>query len=166
MGKTWAVLATGPSMSQALADSVRHLPRVAVSNAYTLAPDAEALASTDGTWWRHYTDAQRFAGLKFSVGTIEGVHRLPGFAMSTNSGLLGMHVAKLLGAERILLLGFDMGGSHYFGDHPQPLPNTQACRFDFFKEQFTHWGGPEVINCTPGSALRCFPIGSIEDYLC
>jgi len=153
MNKPWVILATGPSMSQALADSVRHLPRVAISNAYNLAPDADALASTDGSWWRHYTSAQQFSGRKFSVGTVPGVHRLGAFPMSTNSGLLGMHVAKLLGAEQILLLGFDMGGSHYPG------------RFDFFKAQFAQWNGPPVVNCTPSSALKCFPIGRLADYL-
>ena len=162
----WVVLATGPSMSQALADSVRHMPRVVVSNAFELAPDADALVSTDAAWWRHYPAAFGFAGRKFSVGCMDKrVEKVAGFQTCSNSGLLGMVVAAKLGATEIILLGFDMAGGHYFGRHPEPLPNTQPSRYEFFKTQFATWAGPPVVNCTPGSALTCFPMGRIEDYL-
>lgn len=161
----WALLATGPSMSQALADRVAHMPRVVVSNAYELAPDADALVSSDAAWWRVHRAATEFKGRKFSIGYVSDVERLQ-LPSSSNSGLLAMHVAALLGATRLLLLGYDMAGSHYFGPHPTPLQNTTPDRFDILKRQFARWAGVPVINCTPGSALDCFPRGRIEDYLC
>lgn len=73
-----------------------------------------------------------------------------------------------LGAARVLLLGFDMRGAHYFGPHRAPLKNTDAARFEKFKRQFAAYRPPgvEIINCTPGSALSCYPLGQLEDYLC
>jgi hypothetical protein len=93
------------------------------------------------------------------------VEKVAGFQTCSNSGLLGMVVAAKLGATEIILLGFNMAGGHYFGRHPEPLPNTQPSRYEFFKTQFSAWAGPPVVNCTPGSALKCFPMGDIEDYL-
>lgn len=161
----WVLLATGTSMSQALADQVRHMPRVAVSNAYELAPDADALVSSDAAWWRAHPKAVRFAGRRFSVNHVNEVERIE-LPTSSNSGLVAMHVAQKLGATRLLLLGYDMGGTHYFGPHSEPLANTTPDRFEVMKKQFARWTGVPVINCTPGSALDCFPRGQIEDYLC
>lgn len=169
----FAVLATGPSMSQAVADSVRHLRCVAVSNAYQLAPWAEAMVSVDIAWWKHHPEALAFPGRKFCVGQVEGTeqYKIPG---GSNSGLYGLHVAHMLGATRILLLGFDMHGTHYFGPHPKKrvenaghyeLKNTPPHRFEVFKRQFAYWKRCEVINCTPGSALDCYPKMDLADAL-
>ncbi len=162
---TFAILATGPSMSQAVADSARSLRRIAVSDAWRLAPDADALVSTDAAWWRANREAMDFAGRKFSVGHVTGVERVEGMATSSNSGLLAMHVAVKLGATRILLLGFDMHGTHFFGPHMAPLVNTTPDRFEIFKRAFKRWAGCPVVNCTPNSALECFPRGTIDQYL-
>ena len=56
------ILAPGESMSRDLADSVRHLPTIVVSNAYELRPDAMALVANDAAWWRAYQQARTFAG--------------------------------------------------------------------------------------------------------
>lgn len=162
---TWALLATGASMSQELADRVRHMPRVAVSNARELAPDADALASSDAAWWRVHPQALQFPGRRFTVAHLADVERIP-LATSTNSGLLAMHAAVLMGATRLLLLGYDLTGTHYFGPHPEPLANTTPDRFVAMRKQFARWTGCPVVNCTPGSALECFPRGDIEDFLC
>lgn len=170
---TWAVLATGESMSQSVADSVRgRVPVVAVSNAYTLAPWADALASNDATWWESNPKAREFAGQKFSGQHVRGIGPYRSTVDSqTNSGLLAMEVARQqFGATRVLLLGFDMGGTHYFGPHPKPLKNTPPHRFEVFKRQFERWArlhpAVQVINCTPGSALQCFPHSTLEAELC
>jgi hypothetical protein len=166
---TFAVLATGPSMSEAVARGVMlRCNVVAVSDAFRLAPWADALASQDVAWWRHNPDAMEFAGRKF-CGAMEvpGVERMPGISSGSNSGLLALHVAVKLGATRILLLGFDMRGTHYFGPHPKPLKNTTPDRYTAFQEQFRRFQprGVEILNCTPGSALKCYPTGEIEKAL-
>lgn len=166
---TFAVLATGPSMSQALADYVRDKCKVvAVSDAFLLAPWATALVSNDTAWWREHKDAMQFAGRKFCASGYLQLERLKpgeGFTGGTNSGLQGMRAAQLMGATRILLLGFDMHGTHYFGTHPAPLRNTTAKRFAVHIKQFRKWTGCPVINCTPGSALKQFPFMDIREAL-
>lgn len=169
---TFAVLATGPSMSQATADAVRGRARViVVSDAYRLAPWADALVSSDRAWWAAHPEAHQFAGRKFSGIKVDGceqVRRTPPLKSGSNSGLLACDLATQLGATRILLLGFDMQGSHFFGPHPEPLKNTQPARFEGFRAQFAKWrpAGVKVLNCTPGSALRCFPSMNLEAALC
>jgi hypothetical protein len=169
---TFAVLASGPSMSRQLADYVRGKCRVvAVSDAYRLAAWADALVSNDRNWWNVHPDAMKFAGQKFCGGRSHGTQHLPfdpNFGSGVNSGLQGVRVAKLLGATRILLLGFDLSasaGAHFFGNHPAPLRNTAPARFRAHISQFRNWRGPEVINCTPNSALKQFRFMSIEEAL-
>jgi hypothetical protein len=169
---TYAVLATGPSMSQDVADRVRHLRTVVVSDAFNLAPRADHLVSQDKAWWSANPAAFEFGGRKWSTNYIPDVERVPAGLIVTgsNSGLLALEVAKNHGATRILMLGFDMHGSHYFGPHAEPLKNTTPSRFEVFQEQFRRWGKShpkiEVLNCNPASHLRCFPIVSLEDALC
>lgn len=169
---TWAVLATGPSMNAAVAARAQAvMPVVAVSDAYRLAAAAQAVVSTDSAWWAAHPQALEHIGRKFcaapSFQPIPGVERLP-VASHTNSGLLGLMVAIKLGAKRVLLLGFDMHGDHYFGRHSEPLKNTTEMRFAQFKRQFAAYRplGVEIINCTPDSELSCYPRGKLESYLC
>lgn len=170
---TWAVLATGPSMSQSVADAVRGKCRVvAVSDAYKLAPWADILVSTDEAWWNAHPEAQGFAGARYTGAPlhrpIRGVERLPTATTGTNSGLLGCHAAYAMGATRLLLCGFDMRGDHFFGRHPAPLKNTTPDRFVALRKQFSFWAprGLEIVNCTPGSALRIYPQLPLEIALC
>lgn len=160
----FAVLATGPSLTQEVVDELRGRVKViAVSNAYALAPWADAMASCDASWWKNNPDALKFSGRKFtSAPEFQGlpeVERVKGVLSGTNSGLLGLMVAVQLGATRILMLGYDMKGTHFFGLHPAPLRNTKAARFEVFKHQFAKYRprGVEIVNCTPGSALTAYP---------
>jgi hypothetical protein len=166
---TWVVLATGPSMSQAVADAVRGLRVVAVSNAYVLAPWCDALVSTDAGWWRHHPEALALPCRKFGgmppFKAVEGVERIG--ASEENSGLLGIKAAVMLGAKRVLLCGFDMKGAHFFGQHKPPLRNPDRKRFDAFKRQFANYRpkGVEIINCTLGSGLDVYQKAALEDCL-
>lgn len=157
-------------MSQALADSVRGRCKViAVSDAYQLAPWADAMASQDVAWWKAHPEAHKFKGRKFSTHHIDGVERiLPGLiSTGTNSAILAMEAAKLSGATRILLLGVDMAGTHYFGPHLHGLKNTTERRFEAMKLQFGRWDaqGVEVSNGNPDSGLKCYPMARLEEWL-
>ena len=96
-----------------------------------------------------------------------------------NSGFQALNIAYLRGADPIILLGFDMkrgpkGESHHHGDHPAGLnnppglndPNWGAWR-DWFDGAAAQLAAAvrTVINCTPGSALDCFPKMDLEDAL-
>lgn len=161
-------------MSQAIADQVR--PRckvVAVSDAWHLAPWADALVATDEAWWKAHPDALRFAGKRFglmpSFRLVAGVERLTIATTDTNSGLFGLMVAVHLGATRVLLCGVDLNrpGNHFFGRHPAPLKPTSVHRMEDFKRQFSHYKprGIEIINCSPSSALECYPKGDLSTWL-
>ena len=190
-GETAVVLATGPSMSQNVADAVRGRARaIAVNDAFRLAPWADVLYAADWQWWRHHADnALKFAGLKVTVGFhcpypevlalcdggFSGFDNRPTHLRTgKNSGYQAVHLAAHLGAKRILLCGFDMreskrGPSHFFGDHPRELRNEPI--YETFRNYFERAApeyrnrGIEVINCTPGSALKCFPMQSLEEAL-
>lgn len=168
---TFAVLATGSSMSQALADFVRDsgCRAIAVSDAYLLAPWADGLVSNDQAWWKQHPEALKFAGRKFCGMGFSGTERFQWAvpcATSCNSGLQAMRVAhEMFKATRVLLLGFDMHGEHFFGRHPSSLQNTTPQKFAKHLAQFDRWRGCEVVNCTLGSSLKRFPFADFREAL-
>lgn len=169
---TWALLAPGPSATRQQAQQVRTagIRLGVISSAFPLARWADFIAATDSAWWRSYPDAKHLPGRKFAIHAVPGVEkiRVPGW-VACNSGVLGLECAKRLGATRILLLGFDMHGTHYFGEYTNGLSNTLPARRRMHLSQYTTWQKRnreiEVINCTAGSALQCFPFEVLDDVL-
>lgn len=92
-----------------------------------------------------------------------------------NSGFQALNLAVQFGAERILLVGFDMHdrkGAHWYGRnkwHGANNPNDSNFRrwMDAFKSAVPVLNEMkiEVINASPDSAMECFPRQSIEDAL-
>ena len=90
-----------------------------------------------------------------------------------NSGAQAINLAYLWGCKKIVLLGFDMrevgGRRHHFGDHPKPL--VQAILPGEWIHKMKAMGpalaerGVFVANCTPGSALPWFPMGTLSEHL-
>lgn len=167
----FVVIATGQSLTPEQVSFVHEkvttgaCRAVAVSDAYERAPWADALVSNDRAWWTAHPAAMQFAGRKFVSTRIFGLEYLPfdaRFGTGVNSGLQGMRVAAMLGASRIALIGFDMHGTHYFGPHKHGLANTSVQRFRAHIEQFRKWTKPDVVNCTPGSRLKQFPMSTLE----
>lgn len=74
-------------------------------------------------------------------------------------------------ATRVLLLGFDMKGGHWHGEHPEPLTNVAPAGMPPFAEAFATMVpmlkdmGVEVVNCTPGSAITCFRNSTVQAEL-
>lgn len=179
-GQTVAILASGPSMSQAVADQVRCLPTIAINTTYRLAPLATMLYAADPEWWQAHPDALRFGGLKVSVSDVKGVMRLrnsgnTGFdpdpsALRTggNSGYQALHIAAHAGAARVLLCGYNMGGEHWHGPHPQGLRATAQEVYARWLERFDSLApilakrGVDVVNVTPNSALKCFRTSTLD----
>lgn len=172
---TVILLAPGPSMSQALANRVREIPDVSVgvvTSAWPLAPWADFLAAQDVAWWLKNPEVHaEFSGAKYSANRIrQDVVRVQssGISSATNSGVLALEVARLRGAERVIMLGFDQHGTHYFGPYKNGLTNTPQHRRQSHKHQFRTWwhmhkGSLEVLNCTEGSSLTVFPISTLEE---
>lgn len=168
---TVALLAPGPSLTEPTVARVRELVMTAavsavgcVTSAFPRAPWADFLAANDGAFWRKFDGAHGFAGRKFSTNDIQGVERFrtPQVTSAVSSGVLALEVARVkYAAMRVLLFGFDHHGSHYFGAYTN-LANTPPARRAVHAGQFNLWARmhPEVavVNCTPGSALTCFPM--------
>lgn len=180
-GETVAVIATGPSLTREQCESVRDLPAIAVNDAWRLAPWAQVRYAADTKWWRANPEAvsqdvlclgaqpNRPDGVEYirTSGT-HGFDPNPCYVRTGgNSGYQAIHVAIHAGAARILMLGFDMHGTHFFGPHKPPLTNTGdatmskwAGRFRGLKNR-----GAEIINCTPGSRIAAFSVAELDDVL-
>lgn len=186
-GRTAVVLASGPSMSADVAETVRQsgAATVVVNTTFRLAPWADVLYAADEMWWQETPEALQFAGLKVSVGRIKGVHQLRnsgkvGFdpdpsALRTggNSGYQAIHLAAHAGARTIVLCGFDMhGGAHWHPDHKAPLRNTMPDYYPVWAKHFEtlrtelDMRGVTVFNSTPGSALKAFREKPLQEALC
>lgn len=141
----------------------------AVGNAFQLAPWAEFIAATDSAWWRKHPEAKALSGRKYAMHAVPGVEhvRIPTMGVC-NSGVIALQCSKLLGASKILLLGFDMHGSHFFGPYTNGLSNTTVQKRKVHLQQYAQWArlNPkiEVVNLTQGSALKCFPMARMDEY--
>lgn len=92
-----------------------------------------------------------------------------------NSGFQAINVAghKIGWRGTIALVGFDMravdGKRHFFGNHPDCLTQT-GTGFQKWPAKFARAAGSlpskvKIINCTPESALTCFPMDKLENVL-
>lgn len=92
---------------------------------------------------------------------------------ASNSGFQAVNLALLWGADPVILVGFDMqpvgGKTHFFGRHKPPLRessqwSTWIGNFTKAAEMLWH-PRPTIINATPGSALKCFPMMPLAEAL-
>lgn len=189
-GETCVLLGAGPSLTTADVNACRGRARViAINNSYRLAPWAGALYAADRKWWGWEKGAPTFTGLKYSVAPMLptlypdvqvlkntgplGLELDPtGLRTGMNSGYQAINLAVHLGAARIVLLGYDLsdapdGRKHWHADHPgpnaSPYPQMLAA-FPSLVEPLAAIG-VTVVNCTPGSALECFPVDTLHDEL-
>lgn len=128
---------------------------------------------------------------KYNINYIEEIWR-PGLSKDNNfihahhgSGPQILNLALHYGVKRMALIGWDMrypgkvsdreykNDRHYFGEYPKELqhwPRTEdnGDLGGLIKEVETIKPsdyGIEIINCTPNSALKCFPFQSISEFL-
>ena len=88
-----------------------------------------------------------------------------------SSGYQAINLAAHLGGARILLLGFDMrpvaGRTHWHTAHQRPTAaqDIEKVMLPWFQTlvEPCRRRGIEIVNCTPGSAIECFPRASIAD---
>ena len=188
-GRTVCVVAGGTSVT---ARAVRHVALsrlndkcrvIVVNDAVYLAWWADWLHSGDYKWWAAHVDrVQHFRGIKT---TIDGVP--PGWARclvntglsgfdpdpeccrnGNNSGYQAIHCAINAGAAKIVLLGFDMLGRHWFGGHPtEPIPDYSAAMVPHFEGLLPALAErkTDIVNCAHGSMLKCFRFGVLEEEL-
>jgi hypothetical protein len=123
---------------------------------------------------------------KYGVHLIAGPRQFdaPGFSLhpatihyGNCSGFQAINLAILFGATRIILIGFDLttprDGTprHFFGDHAVPAMNLST--YEYFIPAFeqaarmlrTLAPTVHIVNCSPRTALTCFPRMTLEDAL-
>lgn len=155
--------------------AVSHLKTIGVNDAYRRAR-LDILYACDGPWWEHYSGVTEYTGIKvtqdekaarkfglFYVRLYDDqvLCREPGYiAGGGNSGYQAINIAYHLGAKRLILLGYDMGGSHWMKKRPDKFNKNSPFKrwidsFNKLSEELKA-EGIEVINCSPNSALECF----------
>ena len=192
-GHSVVVVASGPSLTDEQITLIEHsvVFTIAVNNSYAKLQHPDVVYACDYLWWklnhmkakqniprRQLWTQDRAAAEQFQLSHIqwEGKDGLGkrGLRVNGNSGAGAINLAYHFGARRILLIGMDMkpganGEKHWHPDHPKPMVQGQ---------QFEEWRlkmgvlakdlaaeGVTVINCTPRSALTCFPMGDLEQEL-
>lgn len=185
-GDTVVCIASGPSLTVKAVDYCQGKARVIVINDnYQLAPWADMLYACDHQWWLWHYGVPDFMGLKvtqdkdaaeeFGLTWIpskkgSGLSENPEYIhQGRNSGYQAINIAHLMGASRVLLLGYDMhtveGQSpRWFGHHPNQLVPDYRDYIEHFNT-IANQGAVEVINCTPGSAIECFEKRKLTDVL-
>lgn len=167
---------------------------LACQDAYKVVPWAHKLYGCDAKWWdahagmdfpgekwashnnKDHSDDKLAVAEKYGLNLVKG-YAASGFSTDPghihygeNSGFQAINLALLLGADYIVLIGFDMrhvgGKSHFFGDHPQGL--FQRNEYQSFVKNFENAPAPPgttIINATCDSALKCYPLMSLDEAI-
>lgn len=184
-------MASGPSLTQEDADYCRGKADgvIVVNTTYKRAPWADVLCAADVRWWQWHKGAKDFAGLKYATSKHvkwSGVQILKntgpngleleptGLRHGHNSGYRAVNLAYHFGAKVIILLGYDMKRGeapgrleHWHGEHPIPSRSSYPIFVKHFRTiaEPLKAAGVDIINCTPGSALDCFPMADLRSVL-
>lgn len=188
-GETAFLLGCGPSIRAADVERLRGRRVIAINDSVFLAPCADVLYACDTHWWQ--TRAPRLAGyrgLRVTLADVPGTLRLrntgetgletepDGLRTGKNSGYQAINLAYHLGATSIVLLGYDMrlgrAGELHWNARPERQTAAGFARtlslmlpmFDTLVEPLRR-AGVEVLNATPGSALRCWPMVRLESLM-
>lgn len=174
---------------------------------YAAVPDLEVLYGVNTKFWAHYWDDPHYplrdypaekwttnpeAAKRFGLNWIaeknrRGLSSDPSYVHHGHgSGYTLVNLAHLMGASRIVLLGYDckyapdydgrtmqIGGGkrHYFGEYPPDLQHWPSVMVkdgvhvelvDLY-QSIADQGAAEVINCTPGSAITAFERRGIHE---
>jgi hypothetical protein len=201
---TVCCIGTGPSLTMQQVEIARQKGfTLAGCNSTALdVADLSVLYACNYEWWVHFWESvkdhpaekwttSREASKRFGVNWIAETNK-PGLSTDPKlvhhghgSGYTLLNLVYLMGAERIVLLGYDLkyardydpkscypGGTprHYFGEYPSGLMHWPSERvkngvheelIGLYKS-VTKQGLVEIVNATPDSALECFPKVPIE----
>lgn len=194
-GRVVVVIAGGPSLDLkqvrkvAIAHAEGKVGAIAVNDAGFIAWFADWLHACDFKFWNwHKQSATQFPGIRTTLD----VHVPPGWAaLLNNTGLKGfdedptccrtgnnsayqaLHCAIHAGARKVILLGVDQklgprGESHWYGEPPDRIvPDYANVMVPYWQEILPalEQHRVEVVNATPGSALKVFPQVDLDEAL-
>lgn len=203
-GRTICLIGTGPSLTLTQIEAARRksFALAGCNNTWQIVPDLAVLYACNLAWWRHYWSLElaahpaekwttnREAADRYGLHWIAEANR-PGLSCDPalvhhghGSGFTLLNLAYLMGAARIVLVGYDLrypagydgrariagGDRHYFGEYPEPLQHWPSVKvqggvhvelLDLYRS-VADQGLVEILNATPGSALDCFPRVDID----
>lgn len=192
-GKDAFIIGGGPSLSGFNFDRLRGSNVIGCNSAWRLGESiCPIVFFGDQKWWEKWgeeilnsytgklvsyhpwTVASRHPqiyGLSKSNSTIKPGH----IGWFQNSGASAIHLACMLGAKRIYLLGFDMqlgpkGQNNYHTDSVFPAREEVYAKFKAGFERLAerlpdHYPDAEIYNLNPDSALEVFPKVRLEAIL-
>jgi hypothetical protein len=169
------------------------LPVLAIKRCVELAPFADAVYGCDGPWWRSVRGLPEFRGLKMCWDEAAcnefGLRRVRidprhdrmvfdqvgAVGAGGNSGFQAVNLAAQFGANRILLIGFDMhgrGGEHWYGRNNWMMANNpDETNYRRWRAAFAGTAsdlanrGIDVVNASPFSELSGYRRAGIAETL-
>ena len=189
-----AIIASGPSARSAGVGELKsRIPVVAIKRNVELAPWADAVYGCDFPWWRSVQGLPAYPGRKWAhdqracdrYGARKVKVAIDANALmfdetghvgsGGNSGFHALNLVAQLGADRILLVGFDVhdrAGVHWYGR------NTALGMSNPMESNFRRWRGAfetaarqlsergvQVINASPISDIKGFERADLGEAL-
>lgn len=201
-GATVAIIGGGPSLTKADVEFARcwGCRTIGVNDAYLFGVSIDICFWGDRRWYfgspetghtGHRERVQAWPGIRATccmdcqdesgVHTLirdmsPGLHAPPRIKWYANSGWTAVGLAALLGADRIVLLGFDgRSVDGQFNWHPDNVSKVDDTVFNYHRSSgrelandIQNWPSSRrtiVWNCTPDSAYDAFPCAALREVL-
>jgi len=178
MTDSWAILASGPSLTHEDVEVVRQsgLKTIAVNSTWKLARFCHVIYAGDRKWWQEYRhevdiDAKRVCFSIAACRMYKLKHHKWKIKKGYNSGMLAIDYAVQRGAKKIILLGYDCSvkhGIHHHGPH-KDTNNPTAKRCDIWQGQFQYvqevHSMIDIVNCSRYTELMAFRRGILKDEI-
>lgn len=177
--KTIVCVASGPSLTSSDCQIVSKSGAViiAVNSSWEIIPECDHIYAGDFQWWQgnaervplriHRWASSHSACTKYNASYFESPMN-----GSFNSGQRAILLAKHLGAERILLLGYDCSltnGLHWHENHSNGLKNPDEKSIVRWKREFSeltqHIPAHTIINCSRHTELDMFERADLREQL-
>lgn len=196
-GRAVAIIASGGSTKKADVEALRRrVAVVAIKKNVELAPWADAVYGCDLPWWKSVRGLPDYRGMKwawapdackaYGCAKVEIPEyqkkrddmlfgEVGSVGAGGNSGFQALNLVAQLGANRVILIGFDCqgrSGAHWYGRngwHQANNPSEQG--FARWRAAFAKAApvllerGVDVVNASPLSDLKCFRRQGVEATL-
>jgi hypothetical protein len=176
--KTVFCVACGPSLTKEDCVAVQNTgcSIIAVNNAWQLFDEIHALYAGDLAWWKRYREELprgQFRKVTANIAAAKSYgleyRRYCDAREGFNSGAMAISLAAELGAEEVILLGYDCSisrGTHWHGPHDGKLRNPTEVSVRYWHQQFqaTKERHPtlHIFNASRSSEIQCFPRINLE----
>lgn len=177
--KVIACVASGPSLTEAdcalLASS--GIEAIVVNTSWKMMPSARHLYAGDFQWWQANheilpSEITRWSSSHATCSRYNARLFESPINGSFNSGQRAILLARKLGADLIILLGYDCSiseGAHWHADHSDGLKNPDARSVMRWRREFSELTqcvpNDIIINCSRHTELSLFKKADLEEQL-